>query len=48
MSVELSIRGALPFKRCPKVNIRIVSLALHMVITIEILSTHTLNIDCYP
>jgi hypothetical protein len=48
MSVELSISGALPFKRHPKVNIRIISLALHMVITIGILSTYTLNLDCYP
>jgi hypothetical protein len=48
MSEELSIRGALPFKRCPEVNIRIISLALHRVITIGILSTHTLNLDCYP
>jgi hypothetical protein len=40
MSVELSISGALPFKRCPKVNIRIISLALHMIITIEILLSH--------
>jgi hypothetical protein len=48
MSVELSISGALPFKRRPKVNIRIISLALHRVITIGILSTHILNLDCYP
>ena len=48
MSVELSFSDALPFKRRPKVNIRIISLALHRVITIGILSTHTLNLDCYP
>ena len=48
MSVELSISSALPFKRRPKVSIRIISLALHRVITIAILSTHTLNLDYYP
>ena len=48
MSVELSISGALPSKRRPEVNTRIISLALHSVITIGILSTHTLNLDCYP
>ena len=48
MSVELSISGALPFKRRRKVNIRIISLALHRVITIGILSTHILNLDLLP
>ena len=47
-SVELSISGALLSKQRSEVNIRIISLALYMVITIEILSTHTLNLDCYP
>ena len=48
MSVELSISGALLSKRRPEVNTRIISLALHRVITIGILSIHTLNLDCYP
>ena len=48
MSVQLSISGALPSKRCPEVNTRIISLTLHRVITIGILSTHTLNFYCYP
>jgi hypothetical protein len=34
MLVELLISGALPFKWHPKVKIRIISLALHRVITI--------------
>jgi hypothetical protein len=48
MSVELSISGALLSKRRLEVNIRIISLALHRIITIGILSTHTLYLDCYP
>jgi type III secretory pathway component EscT len=44
---ELSFVIALLSKWRPKVNIRIISLALHRVIAIGILSTLILYLDCY-